>query len=668
MKKTRKTKQIAAFAAAVVMAACTAMPMSMMSASADDAKTYTIVVNTTDTAASASHTYKAYQIFKASSKADNGELSGIAWGAAISDAKQVDSKTIYQALKALGNLGTADSSIYFTEDGKEDGAVLTTAASVANVLANISGGTGNDVYAADKVAAVFAAYVGDATATVGADTGTTTVTNADTNAVTSRDYVLDVTSAGLGYYLVTDTLNDGAGDPETISKYILRVSGNGTDSVTITPKTDSPKMIKKIKENNKTISSTTVSDFSGSSYDVGTGYNDTADYNIGDAVPFKLYGTLPTTYDSYETYKYVFHDTLGTQFDAPQDIVVKAKIGDTEYILTDGYTILDNDTTTETGSTYDAASDATCTIEVSFANLKSGIKGYATNADSSTAADLTITKDTVITVEYTAVLNDTAVIGQDGQTNEAYLEYSRNPYNSGEGTDSTNNTPTDKVIAFTYELDVTKIDGATKAALAGAQFKLKATTGEHTNQYAVLTLTNGKYYVTGWDTESNATVMSGQGTDGNQFYVVGLDDGTYTLFETKTPTGFNTPSADGFTFTISANTSNSQTDDNIDGKELTSLKLYGGAATTGDALVSYTYTADGSSSGEENSLTADEITANAALEVGALATNIENNSGATLPSTGGIGTTVFYVTGGVLVAGAGVLLITKKRTKKDDAE
>ena len=242
------------------------------------------------------------------------------------------------------------------------------------------------------------------------------------------------------------------------------------------------------------------------------------------------------------------------------------------------------------------------------------------------------TKDSIITVEYNAVLSSGAVIGLNGQTNEVYLEYSNNPNVGGEG--ETGNTPVDKVMAFTYELDVNKVDANTKDALKGAKFKLQAADGDHANQWAVLTEnSDGNYTVSGWTTDETAATEFENKT-GNTFAVIGLDSGKYNLKETAAPSGYNTPGAP-FVVDLTATTVNNQDWDSF---------------TASDVLTALT-------------VKLDETTGKADVNTGKGEVTVGNSSGSTLPSTGGIGTTIFYVAGGVLVVGAGVLLITKKRAK-----
>lgn len=123
---------------------------------------------------------------------------------------------------------------------------------------------------------------------------------------------------------------------------------------------------------------------------------------------------------------------------------------------------------------------------------------------------------------------------------------------TGKPTD-TGETPIDKVIVFTYELDVEKVDGTENTKkLADAEFVLKRNAGENT-EYAVVT--NGK--LEKWvDSIANATKLV-TGVDG-LVKVAGLDDGTYYLEETKAPSKYNKLSED-VTIVISASTANNQT-------------------------------------------------------------------------------------------------------------
>ena len=213
-------------------------------------------------------------------------------------------------------------------------------------------------------------------------------------------------------------------------------------------------------------------------------------------------------------------------------------------------------------------------------------------------------------------------MGAEGNWNGAYLEYSNNPNASGEGdTGNTGKSPTDYCVAFTYQTVIDKIDGITQAPLTGAEFTLEKKLKDGTTK----------------------TVQVVTALEGTRFMFNGLDDGTYVLTESKVPDKYN--GIEPIEFTISA------AENQDDGSEaLTSLTADGGARATFTSGKVYLLNDSNDPSGADN---------------GSVKTTIENLKGSTLPSTGGIGTTMFYVGGGVLVAGAGVLLITKKRAKKD---
>lgn len=369
-----------------------------------------------------------------------------------------------------------------------------------------------------------------------------------------------------GYYLIKD--QDGSvPSSETYTTYIVSVVGN----VDIKPKSSAvPEFNKKLKDTNDSTGEVSR-------------WQDSADYDIGDYIPFRLQGTVSKDFDSYKTYYYAFHDVeeAGLTFDPSS---VKVFVGDEN-----GKLIPDTDYkvfTKKAGTT----SDTDCTFEIVFDDLKKVTS---------------VTANSIITVTYKSQLNDNAVLGAHGNVNKAQLEYSNNPRGNGTGT-----TPWDNVIVFTYKVVVNKVDQDIHR-LEGAEFTLTKKIAGGTEVVKTMTI---------------------DGSDKSLFTLSGLDDGEYTLTETVTPANYNTISP--ITFTVNATHEiewdSISTRDNV----LTSL--------TGDKKVG-------------------EITFDVDKTAGSLSTNVINNIGTTLPGTGGIGTTIFYVIGGGLMVAAAILLITKKR-------
>ena len=391
-------------------------------------------------------------------------------------------------------------------------------------------------------------------------------------------------SVPAGYYLIKDEDNAFV-DSHTL--YLVEVIDQ---DITITPKTDAPSVEKKVLENTKHQQD--------DGYD--TGYNDTADYHIGDMVPFKLIGRIPDM-SYYTTYNYVFHDTLSKAFDAPDKSAIKVSLSDSKATLG-----TDIDSALYTVSVI-TDTDGETTITVSFSDLKS-VTGVA--------------KDKFIVVSYSARLNEKASIGQGtpGNTNKVYLEYSNNPNGTGTGA-----TAVDTVIVFTYELDVTKVDGQDASKkLENAKFKLL-----NSDQSAYAKVDSNSKFI-GWTpNEADATELVSDVS--GLFKVIGLDDGTYFLKETLAPSGYNTL-AEPIKLVISADTSNGQN---------------GFGAVT--ELTTIDVTVDNGTRTSGN------------VANGTVSIDVKNNQGTTLPGTGGIGTTIFYVVGGGLMVAAAILLITKKR-------
>ena len=368
-------------------------------------------------------------------------------------------------------------------------------------------------------------------------------------------------TAPTGYYLIKD--KGPVGDGEAYSLYVVQIVG----PTTISPKVGTVTSEKKVDDKND----------SNNTQDA-TVWEDSADYDIGDDVPFQLKATIAQDYDNYKVYKLTFHDqeSAGLTF-KPE--TVKVYVDGTE--ITSGYEVVTTGLTD--GDTF----------EVCFADLKS----TAAHAGS------------VITVEYSSTLNDQAVLGSTGNPNTMHITYSNNP-NEDQGGEN-GKTPDDTVIVFTYEVVANKVTKNPDYVEGGSEPEFISLKGAGFTLYKKNA--SGEYVALGEEKKGNEMTT---------FEWKGLDDGDYKISETTTPAGYNTIADIEFTITAEHEVLS-------DNPTLTSLS--GGDKFTGK------------------------------VETGALSAEIENNKGSTLPETGGMGTTIFYVLGSVLVIGAAVLLITKKR-------
>lgn len=426
-----------------------------------------------------------------------------------------------------------------------------------------------------------------------------------------------------GYYLIKDQEGSVTGN-ESYTTYIVEI----VDDVTITRKADVPEVDKVI---------------------VDDGEKTENEASVGDTINYKFTGTMPTNIADYNEYFYKFTDTMSAGLDYAGNLVVTVEgIDVTKYFYVED---------TKNG-------DGTTTLIV-------GIQDLLALENATEFAGKDITAATNVVVTYDAILNENAVVGNNGNMNKVDLRYDNNPNDDGEGTTNppeipseepdttkpTGTTPADKVWTYTTEIEIEKVDQdgniLTGAAftITGEGVNMVVTTGEVYVAYAAddvvkadncyWLLTDGTYtetdpatdgidksvyadLVTKYHKEAKVTIDGKPAGVNVEAFVdatgvvkfSGLGAGTYIISESVVPEGYN--SIADITVVIGWDASTPDEDN-------------------------CTWTYDWSNGNTGNSVT------------------IVNQSGSTLPETGGVGTTLFYVFGSIMFIGAAVLLITKKR-------
>ena len=463
------------------------------------------------------HDFEAYQIFSAKLDSTKGTLSDVKWG------NGVKGDELLAALKTATTLGE-----------------FSTCESASDVAKQL------EAFTTEK-ATMFAAFVAENYLTTTKTEGTGTIS---------------LPSAG--YYLIKD-VTDVEGKYDASNLTLLLVSS--AETVTPQVKTDIPTLEKKVKDKNDSDGTTTE-------------WQDSADYDIGDTIPYKLTATLGNV-SNYDTYYVKFVDTMEH---LSFNNITSVKVGDR---------------TLNAGEYTSTWQGSTKTLQVWINDVKAF---GATNGSK-------------ITVEYTATLDSDAVIGSTGNPNEAYLVFSNNPNGYGEG-----QTQPDKNIVFTYKVVANKVDQKGDA-LPGAAFALYKKLPDVPTDGTSHIMQDGDAYAPVKELNVGA---NGEVEDKTMtiFEWKGIDDGEYMIKEIITPAGYN--SIEPIKFTVSAN-------HEIEADAPKLIELTGGDKFTGS------------------------------VDHSTLTTNIVNHMGSTLPGTGGIGTTIFYVVGGGLMVAAAVLLITKKR-------
>ena len=590
--------------------------------------THTITI-ANDNVAHPTYVYKAYQVFSGVLD-ETGVLSNIEWGTGVNGTALLAALNKIDAYKDCKD--AEDVATVLAKDAGHDNAV---AVAFADLVATYTVADGKDDIEANRTYAY-----------LNTDNG-----KASTFNDTTKNYEIEV--EGDGYYLVINTsvpVEEGnVTENTTFSRHILQV----VRDVKVSHKGTFPSSGKVINENGEK--------------------KNVNEASIGDVIDFDVWGTLPSNIAFYDTYFYRFNDTMSKGLTFNNDVKVTIKnAGKPDVDVTQYFWI--------NATKYDPVNGTQITIAIQDLLALRHLKD--SNGD-----PVVIDDHTQVVVDYTATLNENAVIGIQGNPNILDLDFSNNPNVDGDPSITPpppgpeepvpqypiGETPDHKTITYTTELKITKVNGKNDI-LPGAEFTL---TGNGVNvvlisgdffRPAVLTgdptkidseptggwwylLLDGTYtqVVPTDDDPSTTDVNEGNKEAYHQDFVkfvredfaivdsenntitnvkafvdettgvvkfTGLGAGTYTLTETVTPKGFNT--CDPIVFEILFNTETktfSSSNNNID------LDIVNGVFTT----------------------------------------TVINEAGSKLPTTGGMGTTLFYVFGGIMVLSAVVLLVTKKR-------
>lgn len=408
-----------------------------------------------------------------------------------------------------------------------------------------------------------------------------------------------------GYYLfVTDGSTLGTEEKpvkNTGTSPIFAVVGDAL--VTVNEKTSIPTVEKKIKNDN------------------GSDWADKADSQMGQDVKYQLTGTVADNIATFGTYYYEFHDELSAGLTADVNTIV---------VTIDGVTVeAANNYTPDVKDTKDQSGAVTGQVlTVSFGDLKVAAR----------SVNKTLTKDSHVVVTYKAKLDPKKAknvkVGGDGNLNSVRLIYSNNPMSDGRG-----ESVPDTVRDYTYALKLVKEDFDDHSKkLENVEFTIKATGADE-----LASGVEGTQFVQGdgslgddahrFTTDSNGVIS-----------VKGLDAGTYTVEEVKTPGGYNT--VPKFTFTIKA--------DGLGKKE---GEVFEGASDPNTLKITGTTPAS------------DLVNIDGVQTDGTVTLTVKNKKGSNLPLTGLNGVTFTWIAGGaVLCIGVAHLIRSRKQAEESEQE
>ena len=474
----------------------------------------------------------------------------------------------------------------------------------------------------------------------------------DTITVKTADNNNAVTIQGLkfGYYIVDEVSTEDSGDTGAegndyfASAMIMVDTANPNAEMQL--KSDYPSIIKKIQED----------DNQGT---VGTeGWNDVADYEIGQTVPFKYESTIPNLY-GYDTYYYAMQDKMSDSLTFHNDkkeisITITRKTGS----KTKSYTLKDNE--------YDVITDKAQltngeTFKLQITDIKAIVDKQLPGDSMDEDNKLDDYSGLTVLTTYKATLNDKAAqdTGRPGYENKVRLEFSNNPDSDSKGV---GHTPWDTVTAFSFKLNGSKVNNMTPAYnLKGAKFRLysdeactnevyvkagdKATLGK--NPYIVINRDSlgGNDHLGGNSPTDAVEMVSDENGD---FNIYGLDTGVYYLKETAAPNGYR-PLLDPITVTVSA--TYDERDNYVEGDGATDKVL---KTLTATAHIKEFY--DGAYKESDSNLTTN-------VDEGSMDLTVVNEVGAKLPVTGSSAMLLMLGAGLALCGGAVVVSRKKKVTE-----